>query len=645
VKNSDAKEVDSYDAGGHIIAQWQCTPLNCGSSWFNLGYSYNYAGGLISESTPMGFTLTPAYDPAARLKTLTSSWSDQQHPANLLTVDATAGYTPAGTLAKMTYGNGLVELNSYNNRLQPTQMRTYNPTTNTDVLNLSYGFTNSAGANNGNLVSFNSTATQIFMRSYTYDELNRLSTMSSPADASGCYGLTWTYDAWGNRLNQSTTSGTCGSPSHGVLSNNRLTDTGFTHDSAGNMTSDNIHGYAFNAESELIQVDSGSTATYLYDAGGQRVRKTTGGIATDYVYYVSGTVAAEIQGSTWTRGYVYDGSNFVAQYNGAIGTSGAATVFIHKDHLGSTRILTTLAAGVSDSMDYLPYGELLSGGSTTTHKFTGKERDTESGLDDFNARFYSSSLGRFVSTDWSALPEPVPYADFGDPQSLNLYTYVRNLPTLRTDPDGHCGGGDGACDPHATTPTLTKEFVFAMFHPFDALAIGTFTHGSTNISTNAVRISTGLGLQENQSREGSEVNAMRHTVWQATITATPGMGAKIAQEVGNAHEENPSVDLSVRNFTGKGALDRADQTTDLLNNKIGQKIGQDHQGASMKEVARAALDYYHTVGLYVAVKDSKGNVSVIQQKLTDAEYNQAVQNLSKMDENGYKPGEKKKDDK
>jgi hypothetical protein len=54
---------------------------------------------------------------------------------------------------------------------------------------MTYGYTNSAGANNGNVTSLNSTATQIFMRSYTYDSLNRLWTMSSPVDASGCYGL------------------------------------------------------------------------------------------------------------------------------------------------------------------------------------------------------------------------------------------------------------------------------------------------------------------------------------------------------------------------------------------------------------------------------------------------------------------------
>ena len=63
--------------------------------------------------------------------------------------------------------------------------------------------------------------------------------------------------------------------------------------------------------------------------------------------------------------------------------------------------------------------------------------DAESGLDDFDARYYSSNLGRFISADWSAIPEPVPCADFTDPQSLNLYTYVRNLPTVNVDPNGH----------------------------------------------------------------------------------------------------------------------------------------------------------------------------------------------------------------
>jgi len=54
--------------------------------------------------------------------------------------------------------------------------------------------------------------------------------------------------------------------------------------------------------------------------------------------------------------------------------------------------------------------------------FTGKERDAESGNDYFGARYYASSVGRWLSPDWSAQVEPVPYSKLDDPQSLNLYS-------------------------------------------------------------------------------------------------------------------------------------------------------------------------------------------------------------------------------
>jgi RHS repeat-associated protein len=69
--------------------------------------------------------------------------------------------------------------------------------------------------------------------------------------------------------------------------------------------------------------------------------------------------------------------------------------------------------------------------------FTGKERDTESGNDYFGARYYSSSMGRFMSPDWSAKVEPVPYSKLDDPQSLNLYAYLMNNPLGGVDADGH----------------------------------------------------------------------------------------------------------------------------------------------------------------------------------------------------------------
>jgi RHS repeat-associated protein len=71
-------------------------------------------------------------------------------------------------------------------------------------------------------------------------------------------------------------------------------------------------------------------------------------------------------------------------------------------------------------------------------RFTGNERDTESGNDYFGARYYASAMGRFMSPDWSAKAEPVPYSKLDDPQTLNLYSYVGNNPLVRTDQDGHC---------------------------------------------------------------------------------------------------------------------------------------------------------------------------------------------------------------
>jgi RHS repeat-associated protein len=73
------------------------------------------------------------------------------------------------------------------------------------------------------------------------------------------------------------------------------------------------------------------------------------------------------------------------------------------------------------------------------YRSTGKERDTESGNDYFGARYYASTMGRWMSPDWSAVPVGVPYASLNDPQSLNLYAYVGNNPLKQRDVDGAGG--------------------------------------------------------------------------------------------------------------------------------------------------------------------------------------------------------------
>jgi RHS repeat-associated protein len=106
--------------------------------------------------------------------------------------------------------------------------------------------------------------------------------------------------------------------------------------------------------------------------------------------------------------YVYVGGGLIAEY------TNNTTHFVHTDHLGSTRLVTALNQSVSDNMDYLPYGLQIAGASGTTHKFTGKERDAESGLDNFGARYNASTMGRFMSADPSRLS-----VFFTNPQSWN----------------------------------------------------------------------------------------------------------------------------------------------------------------------------------------------------------------------------------
>jgi RHS repeat-associated protein len=106
-------------------------------------------------------------------------------------------------------------------------------------------------------------------------------------------------------------------------------------------------------------------------------------------------------------------------------------------------VIADATGTVKAESDYYPWGgEIRFVDNDPNHyKFTGKERDTESQLDYFGARYCSNGLGRFITPDWSSVPAPVPYADLHDPQTLNQYSYVRNIPSSYADPDGHCWKG------------------------------------------------------------------------------------------------------------------------------------------------------------------------------------------------------------
>jgi RHS repeat-associated protein len=153
-----------------------------------------------------------------------------------------------------------------------------------------------------------------------------------------------------------------------------------------------------------------------------------------------------------TTVYVYDAfGKLAAEYAPNTGQTG--TSFLTADHLGSTRLETNASGQAVSCSDYLPFGEEIPSGSGSrnscfvptdnTLKFTGKERDAETGLDFFGARYFSSPQGRFTSTDPLNIPnlQRVAPQKFGkviaNPQNWNGYAYAHSNPLRNADPDGY----------------------------------------------------------------------------------------------------------------------------------------------------------------------------------------------------------------
>jgi RHS repeat-associated protein len=112
---------------------------------------------------------------------------------------------------------------------------------------------------------------------------------------------------------------------------------------------------------------------------------------------------------------------------------GAVVHYYFANHLGSASVVTSSTGVIQDESDFYPFGgeRVVTDTDPNAYKFTGKEWDTESGLDFFIARYYSSGYGRFLSPD-------LPFADQEkeNPQSWNLYSYVQNNPLVSIDPNG-----------------------------------------------------------------------------------------------------------------------------------------------------------------------------------------------------------------
>jgi RHS repeat-associated protein len=244
------------------------------------------------------------------------------------------------------------------------------------------------------------------------------------------------------------------------------------YDASGNIANDGLNSYLYDGEGRICAMASTPVAgyttmtEYIYDAEGNRVAKGTistwscdttvnGFVATTaYVLGPHGEQLTEMtsNGGTWQWAHtnVMAGGLDATYDNDLTGQTEGKLYFHLSDWLGTRRQQTDYAGSPVLNFTGLPFGDGLTtipdtttdAADATEHHFTGHERDAESGNDYFGARYYSNQMGRFMTPDWSAKEDPVPYAKLGNPQSLNLYAYMDNNPLGGVDPDGHDGSGN-----------------------------------------------------------------------------------------------------------------------------------------------------------------------------------------------------------
>jgi RHS repeat-associated protein len=341
---------------------------------------------------------------------------------------------------------------------------------------------------------------------YGYDELNRLTRVDELPAASWvgggsigwlpqAYAQHYKYDRFGNRLLDTVATWGIGinrkafaldistdANNQPLATTHRLKvpagqSGAMEYDVAGNLTRDTWTGgsaarFNYDAENRIKTAtnDSGTTVygSYTYDADGRRVRRVAleDGVQKEYwqVYGVGGELVAEYQvvsgTATLKKEYGYRNGQLLV-----IAEATGACQWLVTDGLGTPRMLVDQTGNLSGMKrrDYLPFGEELLAGmghrqtsdgygtlqaQPPRQGFTSKERDAETGLDYFEARYYSSVMGRFTSPDEFtggptelfaevAAHNPTFYADIHDPQSLNKYQYCLNNSLKFVDPDGH----------------------------------------------------------------------------------------------------------------------------------------------------------------------------------------------------------------
>jgi RHS repeat-associated protein len=439
VSSSAGKMEYSYDGFGRIVASRQTTN---GTPYTFSNYQYSLTDQLTGITYPSGRAITYGLDLADQ----TTSVKGTPSGGSTTTYATGITYTAAGTLSSLPFNNGITESHTWNSLFEHTGIQAGS------LLSLNYSYcpggqatcycpsgqptcsTSNTGSPFQQTISIGgqTMATQEYAHT---DPLNRVTTVSERTggtsftptcpDSSSVWCRQFSYDNSGNLTVASRSP--AGSNSWDVASfsakNQALPTSSWGYDLAGNLTQ--APGVTIQYDAENRQVAYGAT-TYVYDGLGNRVEK--------------------IDSSNNVTTYVYDAfGNLAAEYGGSA-TITPGTQYVTADALGSTRLVMT-GASASERHDFQPFGLEDFGDSgtwragvagynvdTVRQKFTGQERDNESYLDFFQARYFSGIQGRFTSPDPGNAG-----ADPSDPQSWNGYAYVSGNPLAFTDPSGEIG--------------------------------------------------------------------------------------------------------------------------------------------------------------------------------------------------------------
>ena len=265
--------------------------------------------------------------------------------------------------------------------------------------------------------------------SYTYDVASRLTTINHIGPSGIIEALTYQYDAAGNRTSLARNNGTASLLPSAVASatydaaNEQTQFAGATlaYDANGNLISDGVNTYQWDARNRLVSISGGATATFNYDALGRRTSKTVNGVASQFAYD-GNDISAEIGGGAVGASYLSSlniDEPFIRQ-------TSTGNEHFHTDALGSSLALSNAQGSSAITYTYEPFGKTtVTGTSASAFQYTGRENDG-TGLYYARTRYYNPSLGRFIQQD--------PIGFWGG--DLNLYAYVHGNPMNLADPYG-----------------------------------------------------------------------------------------------------------------------------------------------------------------------------------------------------------------